>query len=73
MLVTREGDLTTYDIVFPWAVMGLDRAPEPGSAIGISLSLADADTGKKGRRALRLFGGIADGKDPEKYGPLWLR
>lgn len=71
--VTREGDLTTYDIVFPWAVMGLDRAPQAGAAIGISLSLADADTGKKGHRALRLFGGIADGKDPEKYGPLWLR
>lgn len=71
--VTREGDITTYDILFPWAVMGLDRPMTAGSAVGISLSLGDADTGKTGRRALRLFGGIADGKDPEKYGPLWLR
>lgn len=69
----REGDITTYDILFPWAVMGLDRPMTAGSAIGISLSLADADTGKPGRRALRLYGGIAEGKDPEKYGPLWLR
>jgi hypothetical protein len=69
----REGDLTTYDILFPWGVMGLDRPMVAGSAIGISLSLADADTGKAGRRALRLYGGIAEGKDPEKYGPLWLR
>lgn len=71
--VTREGNLTTYDILFPWTVMGLERAPGPGTAIGIALSLADADTGKKGRRALRLFNGVAEGKDPEKYGPLWLR
>jgi hypothetical protein len=71
--VTREGDHTTYDILFPWAVMGLDGTMAAGSALGISLSLADADTGKAGRRALRLFGGIAEGKDPEKFGPLWLR
>ena len=71
--VKREGDITTYDILFPWAVMGLDRPMAAGSAIGISLSLADADTGKTSRRALRLYGGIAEGKDPEKYGPLWLR
>ena len=71
--VKRAGDLTTYDMVFPWSVMGLDRPMSAGSALGISISLADADTGKPGRRALRLFGGIAEGKDPEKYGPLWLR
>ncbi len=71
--VSREGDLTTYNILFPWETLGLDRPMTAGSAIGISLSLADADTGENSRRALRLFGGIAEGKDPEKYGPLWLR
>lgn len=70
---TRKGDLTTYEILLPWAVLGLDQAPRKGSAIGIALSLADADTGKKNRRALRLFNGVSEGKDPEKYGPLWLR
>ncbi|MFA6959403.1 MAG: sugar-binding protein [Opitutaceae bacterium] len=71
--VTREGDVTTYDILFPWSVMGLDRPMPAGSGVGIALSLADADTGKKGRRALRLFNGVSEGKDPEKFGPLWLR
>jgi hypothetical protein len=71
--VTREGDVTTYEILFPWAVMGLDRPLPAGSAVGIALSLADADTGKKGRHALRLFNGVSEGKDPEKFGPLWLR
>ena len=71
--VTRESDLTTYDILFPWAVMGLDRPLPAGSAVGIALSVADADTGKKGRRTLRLFHGVSEGKDPEKFGPLWLR
>ena len=71
--VTREGDTTTYEILFPWSVMGLDRPLPAGSAVGIALSLADADTNKKGRRALRLFNGVSEGKDPEKFGPLWLR
>jgi len=71
--VTRDGDITTYDILFPWSVMGLDGAPPAGSAIGISLAVADADSGRSDRRVLRLFGGIIDGKDPEKFGPLWLR
>lgn len=71
--VTRKGDETIYEALFPWAVLGLDRAPAPGTAIGIALSVSDADTGKKGRRALRLFNGVSEGKDPEKFGPLWLR
>jgi len=71
--VTREGDVTDYQITFPWAVLGLSAAPQPGTAIGISLAVTDADPGQTGRRGLRLFGGITDGKDPQKYGPLWLR
>ncbi|WP_043589172.1 sugar-binding protein [Geminisphaera colitermitum] len=73
--ITRNGDLTTYEIHFPWPTLGLDKPPPPGAAIGIALSVMDADTGlkAKGRRALRLYGGIDGGKDPEKFGPLWLR
>lgn len=71
--VTRNGDKTVYEALFPWAVLGLDKAPASGSAIGLSIAVTDADTGKKNRRAIRLFGGITDGKDPEKFGPLWLR
>jgi hypothetical protein len=71
--VSRQGDLTTYEAFFPWSVVGLDKAPPTGSAIGLALAVSDSDTGKKGKRYLRLFGGITEGKDPEKYGPIWLR
>lgn len=71
--VTRQGDETIYEAMFPWVVLGRDEAPAPGSAVGIALAVSDADTGKKGRRALRLFNGVSEGKDPEKFGPLWLR
>ncbi|EIQ01213.1 protein of unknown function (DUF1083) [Opitutaceae bacterium TAV1] len=71
--ITRSGDVTTYEIRFPWETLGLDKAPGAGTPIGIALSVMDADSGKKGRRALQLFGGVNEGKDPEKYGPLWLR
>lgn len=71
--VSRQGDLTTYEAFFPWAVLGLDKAPPTGSAIGLALAVSDSDTGKKGPRYLRLFGGITDGKDPERFGPIWLR
>ena len=70
---SREGSRTIYEALFPWAVLGLDKAPPAGSAVGISIAVTDRDTGKKNRRAIRLFGGITDGKDPEKFGPLWLR
>lgn len=71
--VSRSGDETIYEALFPWEVLGLERAPEAGTAIGIALAVSDADTGKKGRRTLRLFNGVSEGKDPEKFGPLWLR
>lgn len=72
--VRRESDVTEYDLVFPWEVLGCTSAPTPGSAVGLSLAVTDADTGNKGgRHGLRLFGGITDGKDPEKFGELWLR
>lgn len=71
--VTRSGDHTIYEALFPWSVLGLEKSPAPGAAIGIALAVSDADTGKKGRRTLRLFNGVSEGKDPEKFGPLWLR
>ncbi len=71
--IHRKGDLTEYLLTFPWEILGLKEAPRPGSAIGIALAVTDADPGKNGRRGLRLFNGITDEKDPQKYGKLWLR
>lgn len=71
--VTREGTLTLYEVMFPWEVLGMSAAPQPGTAIGIALSVADKDTGKTGKRALCLFSGIISGKDAQQFGPVWLR
>ena len=71
--VHREGDITEYVLTFPWEILGLKQAPKAGSALGIALAVTDADPGKNGRRGIRLFNGITDDKDPQKYGKLWLR
>ncbi len=71
--VRRDGDTTEYNLAFPWETLGLKQAPKAGTAVGIALAVTDADSGDRGRRGVRLFGGITDGKDPEKFGKLWLR
>lgn len=71
--IRREGDITEYLLTFPWEILGLKEAPRAGTAIGIALAVADSDPGKSGRCGLRLFNGITDEKDPQKYGKLWLR
>ena len=71
--IRRDGDITEYVIIFPWKILGLKQAPKAGSALGIALAITDADPGKNGRRGLRLFNGITDDKDPQRYGKLWLR
>lgn len=72
--IDRTGDITTYDIFFPWVTLGADKAPEAGTSIGISLAVSDADPDRMSeRRALRLFNGILDSKDPERFGRIWLR
>lgn len=70
----RTGDMTEYEVCVPWAALGLQSAPKPGSSIGFSLTVNDADPGKKSvRRGLQLFNGVSDGKDQKKFGQLWLR
>lgn len=71
--IRREGDITEYVLTFPWEILGLKQAPKPGSALGIALAITDADPGKNGRRGLKLFNGITEDKDPQRYGKLWLR
>lgn len=72
--IDRDGDVTTYEILLPWDILGAQAAPAPGGSIGIALAVSDADPARlKERRALRLFNGILDSKDPERFGRLWLR
>ncbi|MFA6960713.1 MAG: hypothetical protein WC205_08190 [Opitutaceae bacterium] len=71
--ITRVGDVTTYQITFPWSVLGLKAAPAKGSAIGIALVVHDVDSASSQKHSLRLFRGVAEGKNPDEFGPLWLR
>ncbi len=62
---------TVYEISFPWASLGLEGRPAPGSKIGFSLVVNDMDADGK-RHLIGLFGGIAEGKDPKDYGTLLI-
>ncbi len=70
--VKREGNQTIYDVCFPWAVLGTDKAPPGGSKIGFALVVNDQDD-TPGRHVRSLFNGIVDEKDPTQYGSLWIR
>lgn len=71
--VTREGDVTTYDIMYTWKSLGLTSAPKPGSSIGFALVINDKDTDKDKRHGIMLFDGVSGNKDPGKFGRIWLR
>ena len=66
---------TRYEAFFPWAQLGAAAAPPcPGDAVGVAIAVNDADPSRNApRRALRLFGGIVESKEPESFGPCFLR
>ncbi len=71
--ITRDSKsrITSYVCQFPWKILGLDACPESGTEIGFSMVVNDKDT-KVPRRALRIFNGILDGKDPAGFGKIKL-
>lgn len=71
--VTRDGTRTIYDILFPWATLGLGQAPRAGSNIGFALVVNDLDGGADARHGLRIFSGIMEGKNPEGFGRLHVK
>ena len=68
--VTRKGNVTTYKVFFPWKAVGLQEAPRTGSRFGFAAAVNDLDSGS--RKALCLFQGIVESKDPVRYGSLYL-
>jgi hypothetical protein len=70
--VTREGNRTLYDITLPWSAVGLQKAPAAGPNLGFALVVNDTDGSAGKRKALRLFKGILEGKDPKGFGKLYL-
>lgn len=69
--VQRTGTQTIYKVLLPWETLGLSSAPTAGSNIGFALVVNDMDN-QGNRHYLRLFEGIAEGKNPEKYGKLLI-
>lgn len=73
LTVTRDekSRQTVYDAVIPWRLLGLKDVPAVGTRLGFSMAVNDKDDNRP-RRILRLFNGIANGKDPVQYGKLRL-
>ena len=71
--VAREGNVTVYQLDFPWDQLGVSSPMKPGDAFGFALAVNDIDPGRKARRhGLRLFDGIVNEKSPRQYGPSGL-
>jgi Domain of unknown function (DUF1083). len=68
--VNRDGNRTVYDVLIPWETLGLSAPPEPGSSIGFALVVNDLDNGADQRKALRIFSGVLEHKNPEGFGKL---
>ena len=60
---------TFYNLMIPWKSLGLNTQPQAGTRIGFTIVVNDKDKGKK-RRFLKMFGGIASGKDPKDFGKV---
>ncbi len=72
--VTREGDVTTYDVFFPWSEFDVQTPLKAGGVIGFALAVNDIDPAREAKRhGLRLFSGIVQSKDAKEYGRVWLR
>lgn len=71
--VQRNGNVTVYDVVIPWAALGLEETPTTGQVIGFGMTVNDADANdQKEPKALGVFGGIHPSKNPDKFGLMLL-
>lgn len=65
----RDGDRTLYRFAIPWETLNI--RPSAGMPLGISILFNDRDAGRD-RHWVEWYGGIADGKDPSRYGSAVL-
>ena len=69
--ITLKKNHILYTMLIPWSVMGATQAPMAGDSLTTAVLVNDLDPGEKGSRSqLQIFGGIGEGKIPERYG--WL-
>ena len=65
----RDGELTCYRFAIPWETLNI--RPDAGMPLKISILFNDRDAGRD-RHWLEWYSGIADGKDPSRYGSAVL-
>jgi len=63
-----EGEVINYRLAVPWKTLNI--VPRNDLKLGISILVNDRDQGD--RHWLEWYGGIADGKDPSRYGNACL-
>ncbi len=65
----RTGETTLYRFAVPWK--SLNIRPQPRMPLGISILFNDRDDARD-RHWIEWYSGIADGKDPSRYGSAAL-
>ena len=69
--ITVKENHILYTMLIPWSVMGATQSPVAGDSLTTAVMVNDLDPGEKGIRSqIQMFGGIGEGKMPERYG--WL-
>ena len=69
--ITSKENHILYTMLIPWSVLGATQAPVAGESLTTAVLVNDLDLGEKGTRSqLQMFGGIGEGKMPDRYG--WL-
>ncbi|MFZ2655012.1 MAG: hypothetical protein WAX69_08835, partial [Victivallales bacterium] len=71
--VKVEKGRVVYTMSIPWKTLGAARPLAAGDSLTVAVLINDLDEGEKGTRTqLQLFGGISEGKYPERFGWLTL-
>lgn len=66
----RRKRVTVYEIAVPWATLGARVPMAAATRLGVSVLVNDDDG--TGRHWLEWYSGIADGKDPSRFGAAVL-
>ncbi len=71
--VSRVGDMTRYDISFPWPTLGLAARPKPTDRLAFDIAINDSDGKGTARHGLEMTDGIVATKDTAGFATLLWR
>jgi hypothetical protein len=71
--VRRIGDVTRYDVSFPWPTLGLAARPAPTDRIALDIAVNDSDGKGLPRHGLEMTDGIVATKETAGFATLVLR